>query len=382
MKIGILAGEASGDLLGAGLVSQLRLQYPNLTVNGIGGPFMMREGCNSFFNMERLSVMGFYEPLLRLPELIKIRSELFKQFTKDKPDLFIGIDSPDFNLGLELKLKKAGIPVIHYVSPSVWAWRQKRIHKIAKATDMVLTLFPFEADFYRQHNVPARFVGHPLADAIPMQSSKLAARQELDIDADAEYLALLPGSRRSELKYLAELFITTAKHCLQKRPQLQFITSAANDLRNKEFQEICKRLAPELPIHFFVKQSHAVMAAADVVLVTSGTATLETMLFKRPMVIAYRIGPITFQIAKRMIKLQWIGLPNLLANESLVPEFIQEAAQPESVAAALLDFLNHPEKSEKLIKKFSEIHQQLRCNANVQAAEAVRNLVERPYVVP
>ena len=373
--MGILAGEASGDLLGAGLISQLSAQYPTLTTSGMGGPAMIREGCHSLFDMERLSVMGFYEPLMRLPELIKIRSELFKHFINNKPDLFVGIDSPDFNLGLELKLKQAGTPVIHYVSPSVWAWRQKRIHKIAKATDMVLTLFPFEADFYHQHHVPARFVGHPLADLIPLQTNQRDARCQLNIDPEGQYIALLPGSRRFELKNLAELFVATAKSCLQKNPQLKFITSAANDLRNTEFQTICKKLAPELPIHFFVKQTHAVMAAADVVLVTSGTATLETMLFKRPMVIVYRTGPITFQIAKRLIKLKYIGLPNLLANESLVPEFIQDAAQPDAVANALLDFIHHPEKSESLMKAFTDIHLQLRRDANAQAADAVRNLL-------
>lgn len=374
MKIGILAGEASGDLLGAGLISELRSHCTELHITGIGGPAMIKEGCQSLHEMERLSVMGFYEPLMRLPELIKMRRGLYQYFTQNRPDVFIGIDSPDFNLGLEVKLREAGIPVIHYVSPSVWAWRQKRIHKIAKATDLVLTLFPFEADFYRQHNVPVRFVGHPLADSIPMQPDKLAARRQLDIETDAEYIALLPGSRRFELKNLAELFVATAKRCLQKRPEVKFITSAANELRNQEFQAICKRLAPELPIQFFVKQSHAVMAAADVVLVTSGTATLETMLFKKPMVIMYRVGPITYQIAKRMIKLPFIGLPNLLANEALVPEFIQDAAEPERVSTAVLDFLQHPDKSQALVNTFSDIHQRLRLNANRQAADAVRQM--------
>lgn len=377
MKIGILAGEASGDLLGAGLISELRPYCADLKIIGIGGPAMIKEGCESLYEMERLSVMGFYEPLMRLPELIKMRRGLYRYFSQNPPDVFIGIDSPDFNLGLELKLRQRSIPVVHYVSPSVWAWRQKRIHKIAKATDLVLTLFPFEADFYRQHHVPVHFVGHPLADLIPMQPDKLAARRQLTIDADAEYIALLPGSRRFELKNLAELFIATAKQCLQKRPHVQFITSAANDLRNQEFQAVCKRLAPELPIHFFVKQSHAVMAAADVVLVTSGTATLETMLFKKPMVIMYRVGAITYQIAKRMIKLPFIGLPNLLANEALVSEFIQEAAEPGRVSDALLDFLHHPEKSQVLVDKFTAIHQQLRLNANLRAAEAVKRCLEK-----
>lgn len=374
MKLGILAGEASGDLLGAGLISELR-KTQDVTVTGIGGPAMMKQDCQSLFEMERLSIMGFYEPLKRLPELLNIRRGVLNHFTKNKPDVFVGIDSPDFNLGIELKLRKAGIPVVHYVSPSVWAWRHKRIHKIAKATDLVLTLFPFEAAFYEKHQVRAHFVGHPLADAIPLQTDKIAARLALNIAPDAEYIALLPGSRRFELKNLAELFIATAKRLLELKPHIKFITSAANDLRNKEFQELCQRLAPELPIHFFIKESHKVMAAADVVLVTSGTATLETMLFKRPMVIVYRVGPVTYQIAKRMIKLKYIGLPNLLANESLVPEFIQDAAQPNEVAKAVLEFLNSQENTAELIQKFSNIHHALRRNANQEAARAILSLL-------
>lgn len=376
MKLGILAGEASGDLLGQGLITALQSPSSSkLSVTGIGGPAMIKAGCHSLYEMERLSVMGFFEPLMRIHELIKIRNGIERYFIEHKPDVFVGIDSPDFNLGLELKLRKAGIPVIHYVSPSVWAWRQKRIHKIAKATDLVLTLFPFEADFYQKHHVPARFVGHPLADLIPLEIDKLAARQRLVLDPSISYVALLPGSRRNELKNMGELFIETARKCLQQNPALQFITSAANTARDAEFKATCKRLAPDLPIHFFVGKSHDVMAASDVVLVTSGTATLETMLFKRPMAIVYRIGNITFQIAKRLIKLPFIGLPNLLAQKSLVPEFIQDAATPNALANALLDYVNHPEKTQALQSAFLEIHKQLRCNANEQAADAVKCLI-------
>lgn len=377
MKLGILAGEASGDLLGHGLITALQSSYPELSVTGIGGPAMIKAGCHSFYEMERLSVMGFYEPLMRIGELIRMRSGLMRHFIANKLDVFVGIDSPDFNLGLEIKLRKAGIPVIHYVSPSVWAWRQKRIHKIAKATDLVLTLFPFEVDFYQKHHVPARFVGHPLADLIPLEIDKLAARQRLQLDPNKVYIALLPGSRRNELKNMGELFIAAAKKCLQQNSNIQFITSAANVMRAAEFKTMCERLAPDLPIHFFVSKSHDVMAASDVVLVTSGTATLETMLFKRPMAIVYRIGNITFQIAKRLIKLPFIGLPNLLAKQSLVPEFIQDAATPDALAYALLDYLHHPEKAHALEKAFLDIHQQLRCHANEQAANAVKDVVDR-----
>ena len=375
MKIGILAGEPSGDLVGAGLIAALRECDSTLKVTGIGGPLMIKAGCQSLFDMERLSVMGLIDPLFRLPELFKIRRELYRYFIDHRPDVFIGIDAPDFNLGLELKLRQAGIPTIHYVSPSVWAWRKKRIHKIAKAVDLMLTLFPFEADFYKAHHVPVHFVGHPLADLIPLHSEKSIARKTLNIDTDGIYIALLPGSRKGELKYLAELFIETAIRCLKKNSKIKFITSAANTKRNQEFQTYCERFAPDLPITFFEGRSHEVMAAADVVLVTSGTATLETMLFKRPMVIAYRMSATTYQVARYLVKIPFIGLPNLLANEALVPEFIQDTATPDALSNALLDFIEHPEKTHALEKRFLEIHEQLRRNANREAAKAVLTLL-------
>lgn len=379
MNIGIVSGEASGDLLGAGLLTALRQSQPHLTASGIGGPAMLATGFTSLYDMEKLAVMGLVEPLFRLSELFKIRNALFHHFTTHRPDVFIGIDSPDFNLGLELKLRKAGIPVVHYVSPSVWAWRKKRIHKIAKAVDLVLTLFPFEADFYREHNVPVKFVGHPLADLIPLASDKLTARRILDLDRTTTYIALLPGSRRNEIKYLAELFMTTAEKISRARPELKFITAAVNAERDQEVRALCKKIAPQLSIDFFIGKSHEVMTAADVVLVTSGTATLETMLCKRPMVIAYRMAALTYQIARHLVKTPYIGLPNLLAKQALVPEFIQEDARPEQLAFALLDFVDHPKKIAMLEKKFLEIHQQLRCNANEQAAIAIQTLYKPQF---
>jgi lipid-A-disaccharide synthase len=375
MKVGIVAGEASGSTLGAGLVNALRVHEPVLSLSGIGGPDMIAAGFQSLHEMERLSVMGLIEPLGRLPELFKIRRQLYHHFSKLKPDLFIGIDAPDFNLGLELKLRKIGTPIVHYVSPSVWAWRKKRIHKIAKAADLVLTLFPFEAAFYEKHSVPACFVGHPLADLIPLRPDQLAAKKALGLDPDTTYIALLPGSRRNELHYLGELFLNTAQCCWQENPKLKFITAAANAQRHQEFQQQWQTFTPDLPVQFFEKQTHAVMAAADVVLVTSGTATLETMLFKRPMVIAYRMANLTYQIARHLVKIPYIGLPNLLADKALVPEFIQEAAQPALLAAALLDFIDYPEKARHLRQQFTEIHQQLRRDANQRAAEAVLKIL-------
>lgn len=374
-KIGILAGEPSGDILGAGLIGALNKQHSHLEFTGIGGPKMIHAGCRSLHEMERLSVMGLIEPFFRLPELFRIRRQLYHYFLQHRPDVFIGIDSPDFNLGLELKLHQKGISVIHYVSPSVWAWRQKRIFKIAKATDLVLTLFPFEADFYKKHDVPVQFVGHPLADLIPLQNDKFAARTKLQLDPEGTYIALLPGSRENEIKFLAERFLATAYQCWKKRSQIKFITSSVNELRYQELQRIHKQRCPDLPLTFFQGYSHDVMEASDLVLVTSGTATLETMLYKRPMVIAYRMANLTYQLARHLVKLKYIGIPNLLADEKCVPEFIQEAATPENMSRALLDFLDHPEKITVLENKFLKMHQTLRCDANQQAAKAVLDLL-------
>ncbi len=377
MKIGILAGEASGDLLGAKLIQALRERCPHAQIEGIGGPAMIAAGCNSLFDIERLAVMGFVEPLLRLPDLIKLRRDLYRHFIANKPDIFIGIDAPDFNIGLELKLRRAGIPIIHYVSPSVWAWRQKRIYKIAKAVDLMLTLLPFEAKFYEQHQVPVRYVGHPLADQIPLQPDKIDARRALCISEDAEYVALLPGSRRQEIRYLAEPFLRAAHLLWQQKPHLRFLTSHVNEQRYQEFYEHYKRLTPDLPLQFFTRRSHDVMAASDAVIVTSGTATLETMLYKKPMVIAYRMSRFTHQLAKLLVKTPFAGLPNLLANKLLVPELIQDAANPEAICNAVLEYLDHPEKVEALENTFTDMHNMLRGDSGNSLAEAVLGVVSK-----
>ncbi|OGT61387.1 MAG: lipid-A-disaccharide synthase [Gammaproteobacteria bacterium RIFCSPHIGHO2_12_FULL_43_28] len=359
MRIGILAGEASGDLLGATLIHALREKRPDLQFEGIGGPAMIAAGCKSLFDMERLSVMGFIEPLKRLPDLIKLRRDLYHHFNRQKPDLFIGIDSPEFNLGIELKLRRIGIPVVHYVSPSVWAWRQNRIYKIAKAVDLMLTLFPFEATFYETHQVPVRYVGHPLAAQIPLKPDKKAARRALCIDEEAIYVALLPGSRRQEIHYMAEPFLLAAKRMYRERPHLRFLTSHVNEERYQAFYAAYQKLAPELPLTFFTQRSGDVMAAADAIVVTSGTATLEAMLYKKPMVIAYRLSKPAYWLAKKLVKTPYIGLPNLLANQLLVPELIQNAVTPEAIAAPILDYLDHPQKIAALQQVFTELHQQL-----------------------
>lgn len=377
MKIGILAGEASGDLLGAKVISALRERCPELDVEGIGGQAMTAAGCKSLFDIERLSVMGLIEPLKRLPDLLKLRRDLYQHFTKHRPDIFIGIDAPDFNLGLEKKLRESGIPVVHYVSPSVWAWRQGRIHTIAKAVDKMLTLLPFEARFYEQHQVPVSYVGHPLADQIPLEIDVQASRRALQIEEDAQYVAILPGSRKQEIRYMAEPFLLAAYKLWKQNPSLRFITSHINEQRYHEFVACHHRLTPDLPMQVFTRRTSDVLAAADVVIVTSGTATLETMLYKKPMVIAYRMSWLTHQLAKRLVKTPYVGLPNLLANELLVPELIQDEANPDKIAAGVMEYLESPEKVAHLKQKFTTIHQSLRQDAAVPLADAVLSVLRQ-----
>jgi lipid-A-disaccharide synthase len=375
IKIGIVAGEASGDLLGANLIRALQKRCPQLHIEGMGGPAMMAAGFESLFEIERLAVMGLIEPLFRLPDLIKLRRDLFLHFTQQRPDVFIGIDAPDFNLGLELKLRRAGIPIVHYVSPSVWAWRQNRVKKIAKAVDLMLTLFPFEAKFYERYHVPVRYVGHPLADRIPLQPDKSAARRALGLDEHVTTVALLPGSRRQEIRYMAEPFLLAAKQAWEKRPHLRFITSHVNEQRYQEFYAAYQRIAPELPLTFFTRHSQDVMTAADVAIVTSGTATLETMLYKTPMIIAYRMSPYIFPLVKWLVKTPYIGLPNILANELLVPELIQDKVQPDTIADLLLDYLDHPEKVAALKERFTSIHESLRFDSANSTADAILEIL-------
>lgn len=377
MKIGILAGEASGDLLGAKLIYALRERYPQLQVAGVGGPAMIAAGCESLFDIENLNVMGFIEPLFRLPNLIKLRKKMYHYFVQHRPDVFIGIDAPDFNIGLEYKLRLAGIPVIHYVSPSVWAWRQYRIRKIAKAVDLMLTLLPFEATFYQQHHVPVRYIGHPLAEHIPMHPDKLAARRALCIDEQATYVALLPGSRRQEIRYLSEPYLLAAKQIIKQYPSIRFITSHVNEQRYQEFYDDYQRYAPRLPLEFFTRRSHDVMAAADIVIVTSGTATLETMLYKKPMVIAYRMSRFTHLLAKLLVKTRFVGLPNLLAGEEIVPELIQNEAHPDKIASHVLKFLNHPEEVSQLENKFIQLHQELTKDSMYSISQAVIDIIRK-----
>lgn len=378
MRIAIVAGETSGDMLGAGLIQSLQQRYPDAEFEGIGGPLMQARGFRSFVPMERLAVMGLVEVLGRLFELLKVRRDLIRHWKKNPPDVFIGIDAPDFNLTLEEKLRAAGIKTVHYVSPSVWAWRQKRVVKIARAVDLMLTLFPFEAKFYDQHQVPVKFVGHHLADKIPFETPVAPARDSLQLDAGRPVVCLMPGSRGSEVERLGKLFLKTAELMLHKRNDLQFIIPAASVERRNQIEAMLAAYPLTLPVKVVLGQSHTCMAAADTILLASGTATLEAMLLKKPMVVSYIVAPLTYHILKRLVTQPYISLPNLLAGRELVPEFIQHEATPEHLAEALLVRLEDSDAMHQLHETFLFIHRQLKRNADDEAAAAIAALLERP----
>lgn len=399
MRIGIVVGEASGDILGSGLMKALQARYPDATFEGIGGERMLAQGFNSFFAQERLAVMGILEPLKRLFELLRIRRTLIEHFIANPPDVFIGIDSPDFNLTIEEKLRAAGIATVHYVSPSVWAWRQKRIVKIGRSVDLMLTLLPFEAKFYEQHNIPVCFVGHPLADELPLEVDVQGSRQKLGITDDrgndplvaitnplavakkplasgnSPLVALMPGSRGGEVKLLGPEFWQTAQWCLNQRPDLRFIVPAANPQRRQQIDEQL-RAHPQLPIQVVDGQSHDVMAAADAVVMASGTTTLEAMLLKKPMVVAYKMAWLSFAIISRLVKSKFFSLPNLLADKPLVPEILQKQVTPEVLGGELLKYFDQPEKSMALRQTFYDMHVSLKRDASNRAADAIVDLIE------
>ncbi|MCQ4270837.1 lipid-A-disaccharide synthase [Pseudomonas kuykendallii] len=372
LRIALIAGEASGDILGAGLMQALKVRHPQVEFVGIGGPRMIAEGLNSYFPMERLAVMGLVEVLGRLAELLARRRRLVATLIEQRPDVVIGIDAPDFNLGLELKLRRAGIRTVHYVSPSVWAWRQKRVFKIRDACDLMLTLFPFEARFYTEHQVPVHFVGHPLADAIPLEVDRAAARLALGLPQGAPVVALLPGSRGGEVGRLGGLFLDTAGRLLASRPDLRFVLPCASPERRAQLEQML--VGRDLPLSLLDGQSHEALGACDAVLIASGTATLEALLCKRPMVVAYKVAPLTYRILSRLVKSPYVSLPNLLAGRLLVPELLQDAATPEALAAELLPLLDDGEVQ---TESFDAIHRTLRRDASAEAASAVLQLVER-----
>ena len=378
--IAIIAGEVSGDILGAGLIHALKARYPNAKFIGIGGERMIAEGFETLFDMEELSVMGLVEVLKHLPRLLKIRRSIIEQLSALKPDVFIGIDAPDFNLDVELKLKQRGIKTIHYVSPSVWAWRQKRVYKIAAATNLVLAFLPFEKAFYDRFNVPCRFIGHTMADAIPLKPNREEACQLLNLDSTQRYVAMLVGSRGAEVEFLSEPFLQTAQLLHQRYPDVKFLVPLINQKRRQQFEQIKQRVAPELDMILLDGNARAAMITAEATLLASGTAALEAMLCKSPMVVGYRMKPFTYFLAKRLVKTKYVSLPNLLADEMLVPELIQEDCNPTNLAEKLSLYLSEDKSAVQnrhvLLQRFAELHQMIQCNADQQAAQAVIDLLE------
>ena len=335
-RVYLVAGELSGDILGAGLMQALRARHPQVEFRGMGGPRMEAQGLKSRFPLETLSVMGLVEVLKHLPELVRVRRTLREEALAWQPDVMIGIDAPDFNIGLEKQLRAAGVTTAHYVSPSVWAWRQGRVKKIANAVDAMLTLLPFEADFYHRHHVPVAFVGHPLADELPLENDREAARRALGLDPGAPVLALLPGSRRNEVRFMGATFLEAVTLLCQRHTELQVVIPAATAQRYTELGALLAGY-PTLAqrVTLLEGQAREAMVASDAVLLTSGTAALEAMLCHRAMLVAYKMAPATHWLAKRLVKTQWISLPNLIAQESVVPELIQHAATPEAIAEQL-----------------------------------------------
>ncbi len=371
--IAIVAGEASGDMLGSLLMTAIKQAAPNVRFVGIGGPKMSGIGMEVLFPLEKLAVRGYVEVLRHYREIVGIRRKLRERFINDPPDLFIGVDAPDFNLELELALKQRGIPTVHYVSPSIWAWRGERIHKIKQAVSHILALFPFEAPLYKQAGVPVTYVGHPLADFLPDHPKRAEMREQMRIlPRSAKVFALLPGSRQSEVRHLAETYIETAKLILQKLPEAQFLVPLASRETRTIFEnEIWRLEAQQLPITMLFGHAHDAMIAADVVLVASGTATLEAALLKRPMVITYKMPALSWWMHKRKMYQPYVGLPNILAEKFVVPEILQDDATPENLAQALLNLVNNKKAVEQLEQVFGTMHHTLRQDTAQKAAAAI-----------
>lgn len=374
----MVAGEHSGDLLGAGLISELKSHFPNAQFVGVGGPLMQAQGFESLLPMDDLAVMGLAEVLRHLPRLLRHRRRVITRFIEQPPAVYIGIDAPDFNLPIAKRLKAAGIPTMHYVSPSVWAWRQGRIHGIKQAVDHVLCLLPFEKAFYDQHQLPATFVGHPLADSIPRQSDCHSARQQLQLTLSDEQrlIAILPGSRGGELQRLAPIFLQAADKLAERHPDWRFVAPMISPARAKQFQQLQQRYAPNLAIQVVDGQARTVMAAADVLLLTSGTVTLEAMLIKRPMVVAYRFSWLSYLIIKRLFKAAFFSLPNLLAGRRLVPELVQSEVTVERLASEIEVLLN--QSNQPLLEKFDQLHELLQQDADRLSANVAASLVKQP----
>ncbi|MGB5447273.1 MAG: lipid-A-disaccharide synthase, partial [Psychromonas sp.] len=375
LTIGLIAGEASGDILGEGLIKALKVHYPDAVFEGIAGPKMIAQGCTALHPLEALSVMGFVEVLGKLRSILGIRKSIIEHFINNPPDIFIGIDAPDFNLAVELKLKQQQIKTIHYVSPSVWAWKQWRIHKIAKATDLVLAFLPFEKAFYDKFNVPCQFVGHTLADQLPLKPEKQKARQLLGLQQDQKLLAILPGSRKAEVEMLGPIFLQAAVLISKKYPDYQFIVPMVNAARKQQFLAQQQQYAPDLPLIIFDGQASPVLQSADTVLLASGTAALEAMLAKVPMVVAYKVSKLTYIIAKALVKVKYTSLPNLIADKEIVKELSQDDCTVDKIVAELDRLLSAD--NQQLIETYIDLHKLIRCDADKQAAQAVVDLLNK-----
>jgi lipid-A-disaccharide synthase len=378
LRVGLVAGEASGDTLGADLINALRRVAPGSTFFGVAGPKMMAAGCEVWEPAESFAVMGLFDVLRELPRLLKLLRKIGDRFLTARPDVFIGIDAPDTNLRLARRLHAAGIPTVQYVSPQVWAWRQGRARSMRESVDLVLCLLPFEKRFYDEHGMHAEFVGHPLADAIPMTVDRQAARAALDLGTDATVVALLPGSRRGEVSRLAQDFAATARWLAAQRPELIFIAPMAGAAVRDIFRRALERHAPGLEVRLIDGQAQTALIAADVVMVASGTASLETALCKRPMVVVYRLGAMTAWMLRRLnlVKVKYFAQPNLLADRRVVGEYFQEQIVPESIGAELLMWLDDAERRSDLTVEFSRIHSDLRRDAGSRAAQAIVAMVQ------
>ncbi|MFQ5660619.1 MAG: lipid-A-disaccharide synthase [Gammaproteobacteria bacterium] len=376
LRIGIVAGEASGDYLGANLIRDLRRKNPDLVVEGIGGPQLEQQGCRLIFSIEKFSVMGFIEVLGKYLELARARSRLTEYFIQHPPDIFIGVDAPDFNLDLEKKLRNHQIKTVHYVSPQVWAWREYRLRKIAQAVDVLLALFPFEKDYYEAHNIPVVNVGHPLADEIGLAPDRAAARARLGLPAEKRVIALMPGSRQMELDRLMGPFLLTADWCMRQRSDLHFTGSLLTDGAKQQFESTVSRLCLDhLPLSLYVGRAHDVLEAADVVLLASGTITLEAMLYKRPMVVAYKMHWLTYALLKWLVKVKHAALPNLLAGSDIVPECLQAECRPERLGHEIMRWLHDGKAVAAVEREFAKLHERLRSDASGTAADAVLSLL-------
>ena len=373
IRIGIVAGEASGDILAAGMLSRILEKHPDAIIEGIAGPKMLALGCKSLFDMEELSVMGLVEVLSRIRRLLFIRKTVLQHFLDNPPDVFIGVDAPDFNLALEKKLKARGIKTVHYVSPTIWAWRENRIFGIAEATNLVLSILPFEKQVYDKHGHPCQFVGHTMADDIPLSPDQVEARKSLKLEEGGKVLALLPGSRRSEVNMLLDIFMQSARRVAEKCPNLTVIIPASNEVRKQQIEDYLAEMKPEFSVVVRLGQAREAMIASDAVLLASGTATLEAMLCKRPMVVAYRLKWLTHQMMKFLYKAKFFSLPNLLADKKIVPELLQEDVNPQTISEYLIPLLSGEQHQD--MELFTQLHESLRKDADLQSAQAVLDLI-------